>query len=97
MDIEVRPSAVHGEHDLVLTRPWHSPWVISSLTEHDLRDLEFVLAQRRAMSRRCPETDGEHTCSVFPGHPVSSQYKIGHPCRGCEYRWFHSGRPEDPS
>jgi hypothetical protein len=29
VDIEVRPGVVHGKHDLVLTRPWHNPWVIS--------------------------------------------------------------------
>jgi hypothetical protein len=56
---------------------------IGSLDEHDLRDLEFVLAQRRAMSSRCPETDGRHTCSLRPGHGES------HQCRGCEARWRH--------
>jgi hypothetical protein len=56
---------------------------IPGLDEHDLRDLEFVLAQRRAMSSRCPETDGRHTCSLRPGHGES------HQCRGCEARWRH--------
>jgi hypothetical protein len=95
VDVEIRGSVVAGEHDLVVTRPWHNPWVISSLTEHDLRDLEFALAQRRAVSRRCPETDGEHTCGNSPGHPVSEQYDLKHLCRACTHRWIHSGRPED--
>ena len=83
MRIEVRGSVTAGEHDLVFIRPWHNPWVISSLSEHDLRDLEFALALRRAMGRTCLEEDGEHTCSLRPGHGES------HQCRGCDTRWRH--------
>jgi hypothetical protein len=52
-------------------------------TEHGLRDLESELARRRAMGRVCPEKDGEHTCSLAPGHGEA------HQCRGCEKRWMH--------
>jgi hypothetical protein len=79
MDIEIRGSIVDGEHDLVLARPWHPPWVLGCLSEHDLRDLEFALAQRRAVSRRCTHTWGEHTCSMAPGHGGEP----GHMCRAC--------------
>jgi len=81
MDVDVRDSAVDGEHDLVLTRPWHNPWVISSLSEHDLRDLVFVLEKRRAMAKTCPEKNGEHTCSAAPGHGGK------HLCRACTFGW----------
>jgi len=83
VNVEVRDSIVDGEHDLVLARPWHQPWVLSSLSEHDLRDLEFTLAQRRAMARRCPATSGEHTCSLAPGHIPDA----GHLCRACTGTW----------
>ena len=53
-------------------------------SEHDLRDLEFTLAQRRAMSRRCPETHGEHTCGNAPGH------RQAHLCRACPLKWSGS-------
>ena len=81
MQVEIRGSIVDGEHDLVFTRPWHQPWVLSSLSEHDLRDLEFALAQRRAVSRRCPGTRDEHTCSLAPGH-----HQV-HQCRACVITW----------
>ena len=51
-------------------------------TEHGLRDIEFALAQRRAMSRRCTATQGEHTCSLAPDHGEAS-----HLCRGCTHTW----------
>lgn len=50
-------------------------------TEHGLRDIEFVLAQRRAMTSRCDEEDGEHTCGLDTGHAS------GHLCRGCTRSW----------
>lgn len=53
------------------------------LSEHDLRVLEFVLAQRRAMSRRCTAGHGEHTCSLAPDH-ISDP---GHVCRACDFIW----------
>jgi hypothetical protein len=52
------------------------------LTEHGLYDIEFALAQRRAMSRRCPEKDGEHTCGLPPGHGGA-----WHLCRACNRTW----------
>ncbi len=58
------------------------PEQIVSLTEHGARDVEFVLAQRRAMSRRCTTTFGEHTCAKAPGHGKST-----HLCRGCTFEW----------
>ncbi len=56
--------------------------VIAGLSEHDLRDLEFVLAQRRAMSRRCDAGQGEHTCSTAPQHGGA-----WHLCRACTHQW----------
>jgi len=53
----------------------------SSFTEHDLRDIEFTLAQRRAMSRRCPEISGGHTCGNAPDH------RGNHLCRACTETW----------
>jgi hypothetical protein len=57
-------------------------WFVHGLREHDLRDLEFALAQRRAMSKRCSTEDGEHTCGNAPddGH-------LRHLCRACTYEW----------
>jgi hypothetical protein len=52
------------------------------LSEHDVNDLGFALAQRKAMSRRCPETEGEHTCALAPDHG-----KAAHQCRGCDHAW----------
>jgi hypothetical protein len=57
------------------------------ISEHGLRDLEFVLAQRRAMSRRCTVTRDAHTCSLDPGHATD------HLCRGCITTW--QVRPDD--
>lgn len=42
--------------------------ILPKLTEHDLGDIAFALAQRTAMSRRCTATRGEHTCALAPGH-----------------------------
>lgn len=53
------------------------------LTEHGLRDIEFELARRRAMSRRCLVTRDEHTCALAPGHVGVSD----HVCRGCTEIW----------
>jgi hypothetical protein len=81
MDVEVVPSLLDGRQDLVLGRIRYS-----SFSEHDLRDIEFELARRRAMSRRCPATDGEHTCALAPGHAAAS-----HLCRGCTKTWQATG------
>lgn len=82
MQVTFRGSAVRAdETDLVLRRSWGSPHVVNSLTEHDFRDLEFALAQRRAMSRRCETGNGEHTCALSPGHCGV------HACRGCDVTW----------
>lgn len=81
MQIEFRTSIKPDETDIVLRRSWGSPWVISSLSEHDMRDLEFALAQRRAMSKRCEQQQDEHTCALYLGHVGT------HVCRGCEETW----------
>lgn len=54
---------------------------IGDLTDHDLDDIAFVLAQRKAMSRRCPQATGEHTCSLDPRHDGD------HLCRACTRTW----------
>jgi hypothetical protein len=83
MHVEIRASIVDGEYDLVLQRPWHQPWVLSSLSEHDLRDLVSELERRRAMGKCCPAVSGEHTCSMPPGHGPDP----GHICRACTEIW----------
>jgi hypothetical protein len=50
--------------------------------EHGLRDIEFGLAQRRAMSRRCEAEDGRHACSLAPHNDL-----FRHLCRGCDRQW----------
>jgi hypothetical protein len=61
----------------------YAPQFLCGLTEHDLHDLEFVLAQRRAMSKRCTAEHSEHTCSLAPGHIPDA----GHLCRACTETW----------
>lgn len=68
-----------GNRTMVLNRNRE----IHALSEHDLRDIEFALAQRRAMSRRCPAESGEHTCALDPGHAEPQ----AHQCRACTRTW----------
>lgn len=66
-----------GRHTLTLGgTPWPGP-----LTDHDLNDIEAFLAQRKAMARLCPGEDGEHTCTLPPGH------LLPHMCRACRHAW----------
>lgn len=51
------------------------------LSGHDVSDLEFALAQRKAMSRRCTQAHGEHTCGLDPDHGQQ------HLCRACTETW----------
>lgn len=81
MQVTFRTSIKPDETDLVLRRSWGSPHVINSMNEHEMRDLEFALAQRRAMSRRCETGNGEHSCALSPGHCGP------HACRGCDRTW----------
>lgn len=82
MRVTFRDSAARADAtDLVLRRSWGSPHVINSMNEHEMRDLEFALAQRRAMSRRCETRHGEHSCALSPGHGGV------HACRGCDVTW----------
>jgi hypothetical protein len=72
----------YGERRIIELRepPAFSRVYIGS--EHGLRDIEFALAQRRAMSRRCQVTQDEHTCSLAPDHGQAS-----HLCRACTHTW----------
>jgi hypothetical protein len=74
-----------GLADLVFPDP-HAPspraWRVTGLTQHDLNDIEAVLAARKAMARTCPAEDGDHTCGLPPGHPP------GHQCRACPREWL---------
>lgn len=82
--MKVRVSTYEDGTSTIFT---HWPGVsqhLIALTEHDLRDLEFVLAQRRAMARRCEDEHGEHTCSLAPGHGGT------HLCRACTEQWRSS-------
>ena len=71
-----------GERDKPGWFAWHA-------TQHDLNDLEAVLAADKAMSRHCgaettgPEPGGDHhTCVMPPGHSI-----LPHICRGCPRQW----------
>lgn len=57
----------------------HTPWRV---TQHDLNDLESVLAQVKAMSKHCDAETGEHTCIMPPGHWI-----FPHICRACPHEW----------
>jgi hypothetical protein len=59
------------------------PQFLTGLTEHDVRDLEFALAQRRAMGKCCPGVSGIHVCSMPPDHGSEP----GHLCRACDEIW----------
>jgi hypothetical protein len=37
--------------------------------------------------KTCPEKNGEHTCSMPPGHGPDP----GHLCRACEFIWPGTG------
>lgn len=74
LDITIAPPAI--------VRPFQRQFFLG-LSEHDLRDLVFVLEQRRAMGKTCPEKNGEHTCSMAPGHGPDP----GHVCRACDLIW----------
>jgi hypothetical protein len=79
MDVTVTED---GDSRLLELREHPALYRIGGLSEHALRDIEFELARRRAMGRVCPVTDGEHTCSLAPGHG-----EAWHLCRGCTRRW----------
>jgi hypothetical protein len=66
MQVEIVPLAGRdeGRFDLSVNRNR----TLVKLTTHDLNDIEFVLAQCKAMARRCTAAEGEHTCALAPGH-----------------------------
>ena len=68
-----------GLTDLVVNRNRR----LTHLTPHDLNDIEAELARRKAMSRRCDVTSGEHTCVLPPKHTCPER----HLCRACTYEW----------
>lgn len=78
MDVEV----IQRDGRLILELREREALYRVGVTEHGLRDIEFALAQRRAMSRRCTAASGEHTCSLAPQHGAAS-----HLCRACTERW----------
>lgn len=63
--------------------PSQTGWFSWDATEHDLGDLEAVLAQRKAMTGRCGAEDGEHTCGLWADHAAP----VGHQCRACPAEW----------
>jgi hypothetical protein len=76
---------------LVLELAEHPALYRISVDEHGLREIEFDLAQRRAMSSRCEAEDGRHRCAMAPHNDLT-----GHLCRGCDYRW-PVRRPPEPT
>lgn len=83
MHVEILEHGCGGKLELVLARNRH----IAGLTEHDLRDIEFVLAQRRAMGKTCTAEDGEHACGSAP-----DDNHLRHLCRACTREWPRPGR-----
>lgn len=68
---------------IVYLSPDGPPQFLTGLDEHALRDLEFALAQNRAMGKCCPAAVGIHVCSMPPGHGDEP----GHVCRACTEIW----------
>jgi hypothetical protein len=56
-------------------------WFSWAATDHELEDLEAVLALRKARVATCPAEHGEHACVWTPGHAIL------HQCRACPERW----------
>ena len=85
-DVPCPDGTVVPVHDITV---WHWPYdrnisqYLLGMTEHNIRDLEFVLAQRRAMSKRCTVTHREHTCGLDVAHGTATQ----HSCRACDAEW----------
>lgn len=63
-------------------------WFTWSASQHDLNDLEAVLAQDKAKAKVCPDEDGDHTCAMPPGH------FLPHLCRACPRTWPPPEPPE---
>lgn len=57
-------------------------WFTWSATDHELDDLEALLAARKAKIRTCPGRDGDHACWLPPDHTAAA-----HQCRACPHRW----------
>jgi hypothetical protein len=57
-------------------------WFTWLATQHDLNDLEAVLAADKAMARPCPAETGNHTCGL-PRHDSFGP----HVCRACPETW----------
>lgn len=81
MRITLGAAGPDGLRELAFGRPPEPGWFSWRATQHDLNDLEAVLARDKAMARVCPAEDGEHTCGWPPGHGVP------HTCRACPRRW----------
>lgn len=81
MKIDIVPR--QGLFVLDMLKSPHVHTHVFGLSEHDLNDLEFALAQRKAMSSRCGEEHGEHTCGIMPDHT----HFIAHICRACTVEW----------
>lgn len=89
MKVSIAHSHAPGRLDLILRDVRYS-----SFTEHDLRDLEFALAQRRAMTARCGQEHGEHTCALRIAH--NDAKIVVHMCRGCDVLWDPDGQEWRP-
>jgi hypothetical protein len=63
--------------------PGEEGWFTWLATQHDLNDLEAVLATDKAKARTCPATDGDHTCGLIP----PPHYANAHVCRACPHTW----------
>lgn len=70
-----------GHHDLAFYHDGQQA-AIMTLTGHELDDLLAILEQRKAGGRYCDTADGEHRCTLPPGHWV-----LPHTCRACDHTW----------
>jgi hypothetical protein len=82
--ITLSPPDANGLRELAFGDPagGDGSWFTWLATQHDLNDLEAVLAADKAMARPCPAEDGEHTCGL-PRHDSLGP----HQCRACPETW----------
>jgi hypothetical protein len=76
-----------GRRDLLIGDREEPGWFGWHATQHDLGDLEAVLAIDKAKSKHCAaeltEPGGDHhTCVMPPGHWI-----FPHVCRACPHEW----------
>ena len=84
MKITLAPEpGVTGLRELAFGRQGDPGWFTWAATQHDLDDLEAVLALDKAKARACDDEHDGHTCILPPGHTGGMR----HQCRACPEQW----------